>query len=187
MTGLLVTLYDQSLWRYLDQALTAAGNGDGRILLLLADAYNHRHADGTYANLFNGAYHSAYCLDFAVPTDIAEFDKLGPSFTRASPLFGPWSQYAYLQCAFWPVKPKHRQAPLTVNGAPPILLVGGTNDPATPYEEAVAVSKQIEGSVLLTRQGNGHTSYDSSACAHAAEDAYLLNLTLPAAGTTCSV
>jgi hypothetical protein len=39
----------------------------------------------------------------------------------------------------------------------------------------------------LTRQGNGHTSYDSSACAHAAEDAYLLNLTLPAAGTTCSV
>ena len=186
MTGVLVTLYDQSLWRYLDQALTAAENGDGRILLLLADAYNHRNADGTYSNLFNGAFHAAYCLDWPVPTDIADYDKLGPSFTKASALFGPWSQYANLQCAYWPVKPKNAQGPLTVQGAPPILLVGGTNDPATPYQESVAVSKQIQGSVLLTRQGNGHTSYDSSSCAHAAEDAYLISLRLPAQGTVCS-
>jgi pimeloyl-ACP methyl ester carboxylesterase len=186
MTGVLVTLYDQSLWRYLDQGLTAAENGDGRILLLLADAYNHRNTDGTYTNLFNGAFHSAYCLDWPVPTDVADYDKLGPTFTKASALFGPWSQYANLQCAYWPAKPKNGLAPLTVQGAPPILLVGGTNDPATPYAEAVAVSKQIEGSVLLTRQGNGHTSYDSSACAHAAEDAYLISLKLPAAGTVCA-
>ena len=186
MTGLLVTLYDQSLWRYLDQGLTAAENGDGRIMLLLADAYNHRNADGTYSNLFNGAFHSTYCLDFPVPSDIAVYDRLGPAFVKASPLFGPWSQYSNLQCAYWPVKPKNQQGPLTVSGAPPILLVGGTNDPATPYAEAQSVNRQIQGSVLLTRQGNGHTSYDSSACAHAAEDAYLINLTLPAAGATCS-
>jgi len=185
MTGLLVTLYDQSLWRYLDQALTAAESDDGRILLLLADAYNHRNADGTYANLFNGAFHSAYCLDFTVPTSIADYDRLGETFAKASPLFGPWSQYSNLQCAYWPVKPKHADEKLTVQGAPPILLVGGTHDPATPYAEAQAVSKQIEGSVLLTREGNGHTSYDSSQCAHAAEDAYLISLTLPAPGTTC--
>jgi pimeloyl-ACP methyl ester carboxylesterase len=185
MTGLLVTLYDQSLWRYLDQALTAAESGDGRILLLLADAYNHRNADGTYANLFNGAFHSAYCLDFSVPTSIADYDRLGSTFAQASPLFGPWSQYSNLQCAYWPVKPKHANEKLTVKGAPPILLVGGTHDPATPYAEAQAVSKQIDGSVLLTREGNGHTSYDSSQCAHAAEDAYLISLTLPAPGTTC--
>lgn len=186
MTGVLVSLYDESLWRYLDQGLTAAENGDGRILMLLADAYNHRNSDGTYTNLFNGAFHSAYCLDWPVPTDIAEYDKLGPTFTKASALFGPWSQYANLQCAYWPVKAKRDQGAITVQGAPPILLVGGTNDPATPYAEAVAVSKQIKGSVLLTRQGNGHTSYDASSCAHAAEDAYLINLTLPAAETTCS-
>src|SRR2546421_3480832 len=186
MTGLLVTLYDQSLWRYLDQALTAADSGDGRILLLLADAYNHRNKDGTYSNLFNGAFHSTNCLDFPVPTDITAYDELGPAFAKASPLFGPWFQYSNLQCALWLVKPKNRQGPLTVSGAPPILLVGGTNDPATPYAEAQSVNRQIAGSVLLTRQGNGHTSYDSSACAHAAEDAYLISLTLPAAGTVCS-
>jgi pimeloyl-ACP methyl ester carboxylesterase len=85
------------------------------------------------------------------------------------------------------VKPKHSSEALTVDGAPPILLVGGTNDPATPYAEAQSVNRQIPGSVLLTRQGNGHTSYDSDPCSHAAEDAYLLSLTLPAAGTVCSI
>jgi pimeloyl-ACP methyl ester carboxylesterase len=185
MTGVLVSLYDESLWRYLDQGLTAAESGDGRILLLLADAYNHRNADGSYSNLFNGAFHSTYCLDFPVPTDVAAYDALGPSYTKASALFGPWSQYANMQCAFWPVKARNTQGPITVTGAAPILLVGGTNDPATPYSEAQSVNRQIEGSVLLTRAGNGHTSYDSSDCAHAAEDAYLISLTLPAAGTVC--
>ena len=185
MTGLLVTLYDQSLWRYLDQALTALDSGNGQILLLLADLYNKRQSDGTYANLFNGAYQSTYCLDFPVPTDIAAYDQLGASFAKASSLFGPWSQYSNLQCAYWPVKPKNPTGPLPINGAPPILLVGGTNDPATPYAEAQAVNRLIDGSILLTRNGNGHTSYDSSPCAHAAEDAYLIDLTVPAAGTVC--
>src|SRR5207247_7418074 len=92
MTGLLVTLYDQSLWRYLDQALTAADSGDGRILLLLADAYNHRNADGTYSNLFNGAFHSTNCLDFPVPTDLTAYHDLGPALAKASPLCRPWPQ-----------------------------------------------------------------------------------------------
>jgi hypothetical protein len=186
MTGVLVTLYDQSSWQYLDRALTSLDSGDGQILLLLADLYNERHSDGTYDNLFNGAYASTYCLDFPVPGDVAAYDALGPAYAKASPLFGPWSQYSNLQCAYWPVKPKNGQEPLTVNGAPPILLVGGTNDPATPYSEAQSVNRQIAGSVLLTRQGNGHTSYDSSTCSHAAEDNYLISLTLPAAGTVCS-
>jgi pimeloyl-ACP methyl ester carboxylesterase len=186
MTGLLLTLYDQSLWQYADQGLTALDNGNGQLFLLLADTYNNRNADGTYKNLFNGAYHSAYCLDFPVPTDISAYDQLTAKYTSASALFGPWSVYSNLQCAYWPVKSKNTNAPLTVQGAPPILLVGGTNDPATPYSEAQSVNRQISGSVLLTRQGNGHTSYDSSTCAHAAEDAYLIDLTLPSAGTTCS-
>jgi hypothetical protein len=41
------------------------------------------------------------------------------------------------------------------------------------------------GSVLLTRNGYGHVSYDKSECVKAAVDAYLIDLTLPAAGTVC--
>lgn len=186
MTGVLVTLYSQSTWQLLDRALTSLDNGDGSTMLFLADAYNQRKADGSYDNLFNGAYQATYCLDFAVPTDTAAYDKLGPAFAEAAPFFGPWSQYSNLQCAVWPAKPKHSNEPLAVSGAPPILLVGGTNDPATPYSEAQSVNKQIQGSVLLTRAGNGHTSYDASPCSHEIEDAYLINLTVPPAGTVCS-
>jgi pimeloyl-ACP methyl ester carboxylesterase len=84
------------------------------------------------------------------------------------------------------VKPTGHAGPLTADGAPPILLIGGTDDPATPYAWAQSVNRQLAGSVLLTRNGNGHTSYDASACAHAAIDDYLINLTMPAPGTVCS-
>ena len=184
MTGVLLTLYSQQFWTYLDAAIAALEHGDGTVLLSLADEYIHRK-DATYDN-FIAINWATYCLDFAVPADVAAYDRLGPAFAAASPLFGPWTQYSNLQCAYWPVKPKHSNEVLTVTGAAPILLVGGTNDPATPYSEAQSVNRQISGSVLLTREGNGHTSYDASPCAHAAEDAYLMNLTLPAAGTVCS-
>jgi pimeloyl-ACP methyl ester carboxylesterase len=186
MTGLLQMMYDQSLWPYLDQALTATDRNDGRQLLFWADYYNHRNADGSYDNIWNGGFESSYCLDWPVPQDLSAYDALGPTFAKASQLFGPWSQYGDYQCALWPVKSKRALGPLTAAGVPPVLLVGGTNDPATPYAEAQSVNRQIAGSVLLTRQGNGHTSYSSSACSQAAEDAYLIDLTLPAAGTVCT-
>ncbi|HEY1420650.1 MAG TPA: alpha/beta hydrolase [Candidatus Dormibacteraeota bacterium] len=186
MTGLAAALYDQGSWPLLDQALTAVSSGDGRILMYLADSYNGRNADGTYSSLFNGAFDSTYCLDWPVPLDIAAYDQLAQAYAKASPLFGPESQYSNLQCAYWPVKPTSHTGPIPVSGTPPILLVGGTNDPATPYVNSQSVNHQIDGSILLTRKGNGHVSYFASACSMAAENSYLNNLTLPAAGTVCT-
>ena len=185
LTGVLLGLYNQSFWPTLDVALSATDRGDGSILLRLADVYLARNANGTYDNEID-ASSAVNCLDRPVPTDVAAYDKLGPAFARASPLFGPSFQYANLGCAYWPVKPTGHAGPLTADGAPPILLVGGTDDPATPYAWAQSVNRQLAGSVLLTRNGNGHTSYDASTCAHSAIDDYLINLTLPAAGTVCS-
>jgi pimeloyl-ACP methyl ester carboxylesterase len=184
ITGVAWELYDQAKWPDLDQGLTQADHGDGRLLLSFADDINGRHADGTYSN--EGDANSAInCLDRPVATDISAFDGLGPAVMKASPFFGPANQYSYLNCAYWPVKPTGHVGPLTAPGAPPILVVGGTNDPATPYQWAQAVNQQLAGSVLLTRQGNGHGSYTSSLCAQQAEDDYLINLTLPAPGTVC--
>jgi pimeloyl-ACP methyl ester carboxylesterase len=185
MRGVVITLYDQTYWPYLDRALTALDKGDGRFLLSLADAFDGRNSDGTYASIANGGNTATSCLDSSVPTDIAYYDRLGPAFAKASPLFGPLVQYAGLECAYWPVRSKSVHEQLTVDGAPPILLVGGTNDPATPYAWAQAVKSQIPSAVLLTRHGNGHTSYGVSLCARSAEDAYLISLVLPAAGTVC--
>jgi pimeloyl-ACP methyl ester carboxylesterase len=186
MTGLLQTLYDQSLWTYLDQGLVAAERGDGRILLFFADYYNKRNTDGTYDAIQNGGFAAAFCEDFPSTSDLSYYDSLGPTYEKASPFFGKWFQYGNLLCGDWPVKLKGSHTPLPIQDAPPILLVGGTNDPATPYVDAQSVNRQVSGSILLTRQGNGHTSYGSSACSHAAEDAYLIDLTLPAVGTVCS-
>lgn len=185
MTGVLVTLYDPSTWKYLDLALTKADQGDGTVLLALADFYLGRNADGSYSNQTDANW-AINCLDHPVPSDISAYDQLQAAFAKASPLFGPWSQYSNVTCAYWPVKPTRHEGALTANGAPPILLVGGTDDPATPYAWAQAVNRQMSNSVLLTRKGNGHVSYDKSTCAKNAEDDYLISLTVPSSGVVCS-
>jgi pimeloyl-ACP methyl ester carboxylesterase len=184
ITGVAWELYNQFNWPDLDQGLTLADKGDGKLLLSFADDINGRRADGTYNNE-GDAFFAISCLDRPVAADISSYDQLASVVAQASPFFGPANQYTWLTCAYWPTKPTGSTGPLTAPGAPPILVVGGTNDPATPYQWAQAVNQQLAGSVLLTRHGNGHGSYTSSLCAQQAEDAYLINLTLPAAGTVC--
>jgi len=182
--GIGVTLYDMAGWPYLDQGLSAALSGNGRLLLAFSDLYLGRQANGTYDNETDSNV-AINCADRAVPTDIATYDALGPAFAQASPVFGPTLQYANLTCAYWPVTPTP-QTSLTVDGAPPILLVAGTHDPITPLKWAQGAQAEMTGSVLLERDGYGHTSYSSSQCAQEAVDAYLIQLKVPAAGTVCS-
>lgn len=183
--AVLAELYDPSSWPNLDQMLTEADRGDGTKLLAVADDYNGRGADGQYNNGAD-AISAITCLDQPVPTDVAVYDALGAAYAKASAFFGPGQQYTGLGCVYWPVKATGHVGPLTADGAPPILLVGGTGDPATPFVWAQNVNRSLAGSVLLARNGNGHISYNKSACAQQAEDAYLINLTLPAVGTVCN-
>jgi hypothetical protein len=66
-------------------------------------------------------------------------------------------------------------------GAPPVVVVGTTGDPATPYAWAVSLADQLASGVLLTSRGEGHTVYsvDGPACVVEALDAYLLELAVP--------
>ncbi len=186
MTGVLWRIYYQFTWPLLEQALAQVDRGDGSGLLASADDYSGRKADGTYTNEAD-ANAAINCLDHPVTvTDISAFDQLGPTFAKLSPFFGPSFQYSNLTCVYWPVKATGKEGPLTADGAPPILVVGGTNDPVTPYVWAEAVHQQLAGSALLTRQGNGHGSYLVSACAQRVENAYLIDLTVPAPGTVCT-
>jgi TAP-like protein len=47
---------------------------------------------------------------------------------------------------------------LRVRGAPRILLANATHDPSTPYLWAQGLHSQLPSAVLLTREGDGHTS-----------------------------
>jgi pimeloyl-ACP methyl ester carboxylesterase len=185
VTGVLGSLYDPGFWPYLDQALTQTDRGGGTVLLALADFYLARNADGTYDNESDASW-AVNCLDRSVPTEISTYDALGPKFAKASALFGPSYQYSNLVCAYWPIKATGKAQPLNAPGSPPILLVGGEVDPATPYAWALAVNQQISGSVLVKRIGYGHVSYNKSVCAKQLEDDYLIDLKLPATGTVCS-
>ena len=71
-------------------------------------------------------------------------------------------------------------------GAAPILVVGTTGDPATPYAWSQTLADQLESGRLLTWEGNGHTAYGrSGACIHKAVDTYLISGTMPEEGLTC--
>lgn len=62
----------------------------------------------------------------------------------------------------------------------PILLVNSYHDAECSYTWAVALQAQIPNSVLLTRNGDGHTSYFEEGETTAAMNAFLVNGTMPA-------
>ena len=63
-----------------------------------------------------------------------------------------------LACMRWPVPVANLPHSIMVRGAPPILLVGSTHDPETNYVWAHELRNQMPSAVLLTRDGDGHTS-----------------------------
>ena len=185
LVGVQSALYDQGLWPILADALRDAKAGDGAGLLLLADIYNGR-VDSGYDDLLE-AYFAINCLDQPYPRGIAGYEALLPRIAAAAPRM--WSSTAAgtnLACVFWPVAAKGTPAPITAVGAAPIVVVGTTNDPATPYSWAQALASQLQSGVLLTREGEGHTAYgQGNACIDIAVDTYLVTLLPPVDGTTC--
>ena len=183
-TGVIEALYAKQLWPLLAQGLALAERGDGSILLYLADQYSMRQPDGTYKNLLS-AFVAVNCVDYLSPSDISGYEALLPKLKQASPEFGEATLYESLQCLYWPVRATKDPGVIKAEGAPPILVVATTGDPATPYEQGVALAKELSSGVLLTRVGDGHTAYGESACIDAKVDAYLIDLTVPPDKTTC--
>ena len=185
-TGVLAALYDRGSWNILEQGLELARRGDGSLLLLLADSYNRRDPDGHYENI-SAANVAVNCSDYVVPTTVEEYDALVPHLEEIAPRFGEAIAYSGLTCAFWPFHPEADPAPTVAAGAPPIVVVGTTGDPATPYEWAEKLAGTLESGELLTYEGEGHTAYGGkSLCIDDAVDRYLIDLTVPAAGTRCN-
>ncbi|MET9799494.1 alpha/beta hydrolase [Streptomyces sp. NPDC006368] len=185
-TGVLAALYDESAWPLLRDALTRAMNGDGAPLLSLADSYYERRPDGTYSNLMY-ANAAVNCLDQPPAfTSPAEVTAAVPSFEKASSVFGEGLAWASLNCAQWPAKATGAPHRIEARGAAPIVVVGTTRDPATPYKWAEALADQLASGTLLTYEGDGHTAYGrGSDCVDSAINAYLLDGTVPADGKRC--
>jgi pimeloyl-ACP methyl ester carboxylesterase len=183
--GLASGLYSTSEWQELWTALGQAMTGNGAGVLAFADNLTERGADGSYSNLIESNT-AINCVDRPSPTSIATYDADAKAFAAKAPDFGAAIEYGSLPCAFWKVPPVGPVRPVNAVGAPPIVVIGTTRDPATPYVWAQALAKQLHSGVLLTHDGDGHTAYlDRDPCVDAAVKTYVDNLTPPKPGTTC--
>jgi pimeloyl-ACP methyl ester carboxylesterase len=140
-------------WAGLAEALAAAQAGDASAF----GSYRAQsEADPNYAGL------AIECTDWQ--TDIATYDDLAAHETFAR-VIAPHTQGAtqtwtvLTGCMGWPVPVANPPGLWHVEGAPPILIVNSTYDPSDNYLWAQLMREQIAGSVLLTRLGDGHTSY----------------------------
>ena len=184
LLGAFQALYRPFSWRALERAVAEARNGDASTFVRLADAYLGRQSDGSYANQLemNAAVN---CLDYEYSRDLTHYRALADELVKVAPRIGRSMASGGLGCALWPVASQ----PVDVTGAtgaPPVLIVGTTNDPATPFEWALAARKAIPSGVLLTHEGDGHTVYLSGVrCVDDVVNAYLLNGATPQDGSIC--
>jgi pimeloyl-ACP methyl ester carboxylesterase len=185
MLGVIFPLYVKEYWPRLEQAVADGVQGKGARLLALADEYVGR-GPGGYKNNENEAIYAVNCLDHPDATSVAATKAQEAVYKAASPRFGPFLLWGSLPCANWPVKPQSTPHPINAKGAKPIVVVGTTRDPATPYQNAVSLAAELDSGVLISRDGDGHTGYhQGNVCVDQAVETYLLKGTPPTNGLKC--
>ncbi|QOV35772.1 alpha/beta fold hydrolase [Streptomyces ferrugineus] len=186
--GIAQALYSKEFWPYLTQGLEEAYDGTGRTLMLLSDSMNGRSENGEYSNIA-AANISINCADDKPRYTPEYVERKLPEFRSASNVFGDFLAWSMLSCTDWAVAGAADHPDVGAAGSAPILVVGNTGDPATPYEGArrmvQALGKGV--GVELTYRGQGHGAYDSkNKCVQDAVNGYLLDGKVPTAGTVCS-
>ncbi len=185
--GTAAALYDRATgWPQLRAALKQSQTGDGDNFLSLADEYAQRNSDGTYSSNEADAQFVIDCLDWKGPRITTEFVSEAKVFAAKAPVFGPYLAYSGLSCQFFPklaiASPVIKKISTT-----PIIIVGTTRDPATPYSWALDLHNTILNSRLISLNGDGHTGYGhGSLCVDNAVDRYFLTGIPPAQDLTCT-
>lgn len=184
LTGVLAVLYEnKEAWRYLRQGLELAiVDDDGRYLMYFADQYNERGKNGQYGQL-QFSFPAIRCLD-SQDVSVAKEQREAAAEAKRAPVIGPYAG-ADLVCPLWPVAPAPKTAPIRGEGAAPIVVIGTTGDPATPYEYAERMADQLDSGTLLTLKGEGHLGYGQSACIRRYVQAYFVKGDVPRDGTRC--
>lgn len=184
--GTILPLYNRDYWVYLDRALQGALDGDGTVLSLLADSYASRNPDGSYLDNSTEAIYAINCLDDPFAVTVAEVPAYFDRFLEASPTLGEVFAWGLTGCDAIQVESSEKPRDIKAAGAAPIVVVGTTRDPATPYEGAVALADQLESGVLVSRDGDGHTGYNAgNECVDEALESYLVEGTVPEDGLSC--
>ncbi|MBH0779986.1 alpha/beta hydrolase [Nocardia bovistercoris] len=188
ITGVQQALYSDDMWQALTTGLGELRQGRGDTLLQLADMYDGRREDGSYANT-QDAFNAIRCVDDPRITDRAVVGRQDSEYRRAAPFLddGRGTGAAPLElCAQWPVPNTSEPHSISAHGVPKTVVVSTTDDPATPYQAGVDLARQL-GAALITYRGNRHTAalVAGDECLDDAVIAYLVDLVEPARGQTC--
>jgi pimeloyl-ACP methyl ester carboxylesterase len=182
--GLSDAMYSERTWPDLARALADADKGDGSGMVQLTDDYLQVSSGTEKSTSFDG-YFAIGCVDQNFPRSAETVFADAKKANATAPDFGESLVNDYVRCALWPAKADPLTPPKAI-GSPPILVVGTTGDPATPYESSVKLAERLPKGRLITYDGEGHTAYGTSSCVTEAADAYLIDLKLPAEGKVCN-
>jgi pimeloyl-ACP methyl ester carboxylesterase len=186
MLGIWMPLYLKEYWGQLSTGLEQAiVEGEGSVLLGLADLYTSRGPGGFSDNSMEALYavncldHNDYLPTEEVPAHFAQFVSVSPTFGRAF-------AFGLSTCSNWPIRSGEHTEALRAAGAPPIVVVGTTRDPATPLEWAQALANQLESGQLITRDGDGHTGFQrGNDCVDEAVESWLIKGVAPEPDLRC--
>jgi pimeloyl-ACP methyl ester carboxylesterase len=185
-TAIILPLYSTSNWPALDTLFKDVSAGHAETAFYLADQYNERDDKGRYASNTIVAFQSINCLDYTFEPEVATMRERAAELTKLAPVMGPYFAYGGIACAGWPFAPVRVPGPVHAAGSAPILVLGTTNDPATPYQNSVTLAKTLENGHLVTWNGDGHTAYGrSNACVENTVDDYFVTGTVPARDPKC--
>ena len=185
-TAIILPLYNEGNWVYLRQAFTDVFAGDPEYAFLLADSYNGRDEAGVYRDNQTEAFIGINCLEEHGQPTADEMRAEAAELRELAPVLGPQMSWGGTGCANWPVPAVLPRGPIEAPGSPDILVIGTTNDPATPYSWAVTVAETLENGHLITYEGEGHTAYNkSNDCVNSAVNAFLVSGTVPASDPRC--
>lgn len=185
VTGVSQAMYSKDLWPRLTTALRQLRRGNPNPLMRLADEYNGRSPNGTYESNTTEAFYATSCLDS--PVENADTSAAQRSLWKAGGILGDFWADGTSMCDGWPISATGRPGRIRASGAAPIMVVGTTHDPATPYSWAQALARQLQSGFLVTNEGDGHTAYSTAAsrCLRGAVEGFLVRGTKPATGLRC--
>ena len=187
VTAMIGAMYNTQWWPELTNAYSdATRRNDGTAMLEIADLMNSRNPDGTYADNSTDAINAINNLDYKPAGTDAEWIARADALKSELSILDRYVGYPSAGLSAWPTEHAER-APIHATGAAPILVIGTTHDPATPYPMAEALASQLDSGVLITVEGWNHTAYRRGAnqCVVRAVEDYLVKGAVPTDGLTC--
>ena len=192
--SLIITAIAQSLynsvtgWRELTGALDLAINeSNPKLILRLADRYNDRDESGDYYSNQTDISIMITCLDWREERTVSEMAVEQAALNDGSSIFGPYLSFSTLPCKYWQAKPNLPEVELFNIDTDPVLIIGVTQDPATPYLWAKKLTKSFINAKLLTLKGEGHTGHGrGNKCIDRAVNRFFLTGQSPSKSLICT-